>query len=123
MLAFFSILGNVLGPIILGTVFDMSCSLWQEDCGSRGSCWVYDGSMLALGFLGLCFVVKVISTLSYILAIVLYHPPPPALKSDEHSTEKNVDDFLLTPLHKEDNGCEESSGSPNGVSGHMAAHA
>ena len=110
--------------MILATVFDMSCSLWQEDCNyTRGSCWVYDGSMLALGFLGLFFVVKIIATFFYILTIVLYHPSPPASKCDEHSTEKNTNDFLLTPLHKEESGCEESKGSACGISEHSTARA
>lgn len=97
--------GNVLGPLILGTVFDMSCALWQEDCGQRGSCWVYDGRTLALGFLFLGLCVKVISSISYLLAIFLYRPPPPHPPVSPSKRDAGVtDSLLLTPVSGE-KGC------------------
>lgn len=29
-------------PLIYGAILDSSCLIWENNCGSRGNCWVYD---------------------------------------------------------------------------------
>ncbi|GCB65312.1 hypothetical protein scyTo_0004760, partial [Scyliorhinus torazame] len=45
---FVRILGTIPGPILFGTVIDISCVLWNEDvCGRKGACWTYDNRKMA----------------------------------------------------------------------------
>ena len=59
----------------MGVIFDSTCVLWQDDCGSQGSCMFNDNSRLSLGFLLLCFSVSCISLAAMIVAVVCYRPP------------------------------------------------
>lgn len=39
---FLKTIGLIPGPIIFGHLLDLSCKLWQNICGHRGRCFVYD---------------------------------------------------------------------------------
>ena len=45
--------GNVPAPLLMAGIFDSSCLLWQESCGQRGSCWIYDMDSLSNGITSL----------------------------------------------------------------------
>lgn len=66
---FFRILGAIPGPIVMGALFDASCEFWQEQCGDRGNCWVYQNEDLSLRIFG---VVSSARVLSVIFAICTY---------------------------------------------------
>lgn len=63
------------GPVLLGSIIDSSCKIWQESCGVQGSCWVYDKSSMAtrlvLWFMGL----KVLGFVMFLIASLVYKPP------------------------------------------------
>jgi len=59
----------------MGVIFDGSCTLWQDDCGTRGSCMFYDNGDLSRGFLLLCVGVSGVSLVAMIVAVVCYRPP------------------------------------------------
>ncbi|EDV23565.1 uncharacterized protein TRIADDRAFT_1002, partial [Trichoplax adhaerens] len=44
---FIQFLASTPGPILLGYFIDSACMLWNEDCGSRQFCWIYDNTALA----------------------------------------------------------------------------
>ena len=50
------IIGSIPGPIIGGQLIDQSCIAWQEDCGSQGSCRLYNRKKLAMTWLGIHMV-------------------------------------------------------------------
>ena len=58
---FFRVLGSIPSPIIVGALFDSSCLYWQEECGDRGNCWVYDNHDLSLRIFGLMLGVRLLS--------------------------------------------------------------
>uniref|UniRef100_A0A6M2E5Q0 Organic anion transporter n=1 Tax=Amblyomma tuberculatum TaxID=48802 RepID=A0A6M2E5Q0_9ACAR len=33
-------------PLVYGAILDHSCIVWEEKCGRRGNCWVYDADKL-----------------------------------------------------------------------------
>ncbi|KAL0274770.1 UNVERIFIED_CONTAM: hypothetical protein PYX00_002818 [Menopon gallinae] len=37
-----SLFAFIPGPIIYGKIIDSSCIVWDNTCGKRGNCWVYD---------------------------------------------------------------------------------
>ena len=58
---FFRVLGSIPAPIIVGVLFDSSCVYWQEECGDRGNCWVYNNNDLSLQIFGLMLGVRILS--------------------------------------------------------------
>ena len=43
----FRAFGSIPGPILFGVIFDSACIYWQNECGRRGNCWVYDNFKLS----------------------------------------------------------------------------
>lgn len=69
------VVGTVPGPLIFGLVFDHSCIAWQEKCGSRGTCWLYDSPSLSYRIFGSMFALVFASNCFIIAALCLYKPP------------------------------------------------
>jgi hypothetical protein len=44
---FLKTIGLIPGPIILGHLLDLSCQLWQDICGQKGRCFVYDVDLVS----------------------------------------------------------------------------
>lgn len=40
-------IGGIPGPIAFGSVIDISCLLWQDQCGEQGSCYLYQNSAMS----------------------------------------------------------------------------
>ncbi|XP_078070846.1 solute carrier organic anion transporter family member 4C1-like [Mustelus asterias] len=73
---FVRILGTIPGPILFGTVIDISCVLWNEDaCGQKGACWTYDNLKMASLITAIGTSSKLISVIAIIAAFFLYRPP------------------------------------------------
>lgn len=56
-------------------MIDASCTVWQDECGETGSCWVYDNFEMSVRLLGLMVIFKVLSLTFTSLALKLYKPP------------------------------------------------
>ncbi|XP_074867521.1 solute carrier organic anion transporter family member 4A1 [Carettochelys insculpta] len=69
-------LGSVPGPIAFGSMIDLSCLVWQNQCGEQGSCYVYQNSAMSRYILVSGVVYKVVGTFFFLLACFLYTPPP-----------------------------------------------
>lgn len=39
--------GGIPGPIAFGSVIDISCILWQNQCGHQGSCYLYHNAAMS----------------------------------------------------------------------------
>ncbi|XP_010873836.2 solute carrier organic anion transporter family member 4A1 [Esox lucius] len=85
-------LGGIPGPIAFGSVIDISCLLWQDQCGEQGSCYVYQNSAMSRYTLIAGIIYKVLGTLFFLLASVLYKPPPESPQSSCESTDHGVGD-------------------------------
>ncbi|CAN8018133.1 hypothetical protein HPB47_021757 [Ixodes persulcatus] len=48
-------------PLIYGAVIDASCLVWEDRCGDRGACWIYDLQKLRYLIHGVTTVLLVIS--------------------------------------------------------------
>ena len=66
--------GSFPGPIIFGAVIDDACLLWQDTCGERGSCWIYDNFSFGWRLTVISLSVKIFAFFMYILAMCCYHP-------------------------------------------------
>ncbi|XP_038052227.1 solute carrier organic anion transporter family member 4A1-like [Patiria miniata] len=86
---FARVLGSVPGPLLFGSVLDSSCLLWQDDCGTRGACWLYDRQMLAWKLLAIGVGFKAVSLLFFTLSLIFYRS---AHDGDESDDEKAMAD-------------------------------
>ncbi|XP_062398063.1 solute carrier organic anion transporter family member 4A1 [Sardina pilchardus] len=84
-------LGGIPGPIAFGSVIDISCLLWQDQCGEQGSCYLYQNSAMSRYTLIAGIIYKVLGTLFFLLASVLYQPPPESPQSSCESTDHGAD--------------------------------
>lgn len=53
------LLGSIPVPNILGKVLDMSCLMWDNQCGVRGACKVYSNQSMANNMTTVIAVAKV----------------------------------------------------------------
>jgi len=59
----------------MGVIFDRTCMLWRDNCGTPGNCIFYDNAQLSFGFLFLCVGVSGVSLAAMIVAAVCYRAP------------------------------------------------
>jgi organic anion transporter 4A len=85
------VLGSVPGPLILGALFDAACILWQEECGVRGNCWVYDNAQLSYNMISLGLPVYFIGLVLFSLAMLTYPKKKDKKLQSEELKEKAVE--------------------------------
>ncbi|XP_026777172.3 solute carrier organic anion transporter family member 4A1 [Pangasianodon hypophthalmus] len=85
-------LGGIPGPIAFGSVIDISCLLWQEQCGERGSCYLYQNSAMSQYTLIAGLIYKFLGTVFFMLASVLYKPPPESPQNSCENTDHSAAD-------------------------------
>ncbi|XP_045220765.2 solute carrier organic anion transporter family member 1B1 isoform X1 [Macaca fascicularis] len=63
-------LGGILAPIYFGALIDTTCMKWStNNCGTRGSCRIYNSTLFSKVYLGLSSVLRVSSLVLYIILI------------------------------------------------------
>ncbi|XP_053280604.1 solute carrier organic anion transporter family member 4A1 [Pleuronectes platessa] len=92
------VFGSIPGPIAFGSVIDISCLLWQDQCGERGSCYIYQNSAMSLYILGAGIGCKVLGTIFFVLASVLYKAPTESPPSSCESTYHRATDTSEQPI-------------------------
>lgn len=70
--AIFRLVGTIPGPLVFGAIIDTSCLLWQDECGSRGNCWIYDNDGLSRNALSLAFPCMAVSAVCFLLSWITY---------------------------------------------------
>ncbi|XP_062619920.1 solute carrier organic anion transporter family member 4A1-like, partial [Saccostrea cucullata] len=80
------LLGTIPGPVLTGYVIDTACGLWQDLCGARGSCGVYDRYEMSWRLFAWWSCVKVFSGTMFILAMIFWKEPE---KSEKVEAEKD----------------------------------
>ncbi|KAJ8309211.1 hypothetical protein KUTeg_014085 [Tegillarca granosa] len=65
----FLFIGTFPGPIILGSIIDKACDVWQlTDCGVTGSCWIYRKHNLAIYLICWWMCMKFLGSMFYYIA-------------------------------------------------------
>ncbi|XP_072223849.1 solute carrier organic anion transporter family member 4A1 [Leuresthes tenuis] len=91
-------LGGIPGPIAFGSVIDISCLLWQDQCGEQGSCYLYHNSAMSQYTLVAGIIYKVMGTIFFLLASILYQPPPRSPQSSCESTDHGGEHKSSLPI-------------------------
>ena len=81
--AIWRIFGAVPGPLLFGALFDLSCAVWQEECGRRGHCWMYHNTKLSVYTTSVAFPCVSIGGFLFVLAVVVF-PKTNLSKQDEN---------------------------------------
>ncbi|XP_069740213.1 solute carrier organic anion transporter family member 4A1 [Narcine bancroftii] len=85
-------LGGIPGPIAFGSVIDISCLLWQDQCSERGSCYVYQNSAMSKYLLIAGIIYKTVGATFFLLALFLYKPPgSPLISSNMDNGDSDSD--------------------------------
>ncbi|XP_060592764.1 solute carrier organic anion transporter family member 4A1-like isoform X2 [Ruditapes philippinarum] len=82
-LLFVRLVGTTPGPILLGAIIDSTCTIWQDTCGTQGSCWLYDKGTMGVRIMLWFMILKMCGFLLFVLASVVYKPP--AEESVDHT--------------------------------------
>ncbi|KAH3750801.1 hypothetical protein DPMN_185335 [Dreissena polymorpha] len=72
---FLRLLGTTPGPLMLGTIMDNACFVWQEVCGQQGNCWIYEKTSMGVKLFVWWIIVKVVSLCFNFAAQYFYKPP------------------------------------------------
>ncbi|CAN9515915.1 unnamed protein product [Ophioblennius macclurei] len=80
-------LGGIPGPIAFGSLIDISCLLWQDQCGEQGSCYLYHNKAMSQYTLIVGVIYKVLGIIFFLVASILYQPPPESPQSSCESTD------------------------------------
>ncbi|XP_052832463.1 solute carrier organic anion transporter family member 4A1 [Octopus bimaculoides] len=67
-------LGSLPGPLLIGTIIDRACSVWQSTCEGDSSCWIYNDIGLAANLIVLVLTLRLVSIVSLFLADRFYKP-------------------------------------------------
>ncbi len=104
------VLGSIPGPLLYGVIFDSSCIYWQEECGRRGNCWVYDNNSISRGAFSLSFCGVAINTVFMILCWLLYPPIPCTKHGQEEPSSKDdvLDRNVTNPVFNPDDETQTS---------------
>uniref|UniRef100_A0A8C7IHN2 Solute carrier organic anion transporter family member n=1 Tax=Oncorhynchus kisutch TaxID=8019 RepID=A0A8C7IHN2_ONCKI len=68
-------LGGIPGPIAFGSVIDISCLLWEDQCGEQGSCHLYQNSAMSRYTLIAGIIYKVTQGLQVVCAVIYASTP------------------------------------------------
>ena len=66
------IIGAVPGPLIFGPLFDHACLSWQDECGRRGNCWIYDTQQLSISLVALRVPCLILTMILHFITILTY---------------------------------------------------
>lgn len=97
--------GTIPGPVLTGYVIDSACGLWQDLCGERGSCEVYDRYEMSWRLFTWWCCVKVFSGAMYILTMIFWKEPP---KAEEKIVTTLENEKSLTDIGFVNNGYTSS---------------
>jgi hypothetical protein len=78
--------GNVPCPIIYGAVVDSACLFWEENCGKRGACRIYDPVKFRQVFHGVTAFIMFIAFL--VDAVVWYKAPSIQFHEDNQTVNQ-----------------------------------
>lgn len=58
-------------PLVYGSIIDSTCVVWEESCGQRGNCWVYDMRTFNYSLHGTTFVLLMIGVVLNLVVFLL----------------------------------------------------
>lgn len=88
---FMRLLGNLPGPLLIGSMIDTSCSLWNIECGERTSCWLYNNTQMSYLVMAFGLAFKGLGSIFFFLAWYFYRD---TVNSDTKQPLEESDDVM-----------------------------
>jgi len=85
----------------MGALFDASCEFWQEQCGDRGNCWVYNNEDLTLRIFVFSTSVRILSSIFAICVWIFFDVTLCSHYKAEETSKTNNDDIPMVELYIE----------------------
>lgn len=76
--------GTTPGPLLLGSIMDSACKVWQDICGTEGNCWIYEKTDMGIKLFIWWIIIKILSLVCNFVAQYLYIPPHDADDNDDN---------------------------------------
>lgn len=103
---FLRLVASMPGPIIVGVFIDRSCILWEKNCDSSSTCWIYDSKTISYYITILVAIVKFIGTICFFFSWWSYKCDPiqdindhnNGQSCEKYDTETHSDN--KTPINK-----------------------
>lgn len=67
--------GTTPGPLLLGSIMDSACKVWQDICGTEGNCWIYEKTDMGIKLFIWWIIIKILSLVCNFVAQYFYIPP------------------------------------------------
>lgn len=98
----FRLVGTIPAPILFGVAIDSACVLWQDSCGTQGSCVAYNNYYMTRYIMALGFAAKIVSCVSFFIAWRWYKPPSsdaePARQPEGNGVAPSVEGLTGGPV-------------------------
>ncbi|XP_064473124.1 solute carrier organic anion transporter family member 74D-like [Ornithodoros turicata] len=86
-------------PLIYGALLDASCAVWEDRCGDRGTCWIYDLGLLRNLIHGVTTGLLAVSCCFHIL-VWYYSKRITNFYDDEGEEGKEIDEDAVAELNQ-----------------------
>lgn len=84
----FGTFGSIPYPLIFGAIADSACLIWEQSCGGKGNCWLYDAHKFRYYLHGAAFTFMTIG--SIFDAFVIYFAKDMRNLYDDEDEEKGT---------------------------------
>ena len=110
--------GSIPGPVIFGVMFDSACIFWQEECGRRGNCWVYENKHVSERAVSIAIVGIFMNFVFSFLCWIVYPRKNAMVEQSNKNSEKVVDSSESASLELDEIGVKacNSGGMKNQTS-------
>ncbi|XP_072026899.1 solute carrier organic anion transporter family member 5A1-like [Amphiura filiformis] len=80
-------LGYFPAPVLFGIIINSTCIYWQQSCGNRGSCWMYDIVKYRYAYYGAISALRCCTIFCYIIVNKLIQPEQSEIQNYDHVEE------------------------------------
>ena len=78
-------------PLIFGAIVDSTCKIWENTCGKKGNCWLYDIDKFRVYFHGASLAFLTVGTLFGIMVVFYADSMTNFYDDDEDEIENKAD--------------------------------
>jgi hypothetical protein len=91
----FGTFGSIPYPLIFGAIADSACLIWEESCGGKGNCWLYDSEKFRQYLHGAAFTFMTIGSF-FDMFVIYFSKNMKNLYDDEEDVEGDTSRSRVT---------------------------
>ena len=86
----FGTFGSIPYPLIFGAIADSACLIWEESCGGKGNCWLYDAQKFRYYLHGAAFTFMTVGSI-FDAFVIYFAKNMRNLYDDEEEEPKGIE--------------------------------